>query len=221
MRAKTTDERLERVASIKNTIMTVLAQQRNLPGPWDRLLQEIHEDLNQHPVIRDYALQHLFTHYETVMEKGGEGAWNPARRAELLGLFWNALGQTNQSIAGTSLLGLLYLSELEAAVDRERLKARALGFLQDTQASDLVRASAFQACVLLECEPALRFAQVTASSTGNVALRASAIAAVGALGTARELPCLDQLTGDTNPGIQRAAAEARRRLQRRLENTRL
>lgn len=221
LRTRTTDEKLERMASIKSTVMAVLAQQTNHPSPWDGVLEEIYSDPDQHPVIRDYALQHLLTCYEAVVENGGAGSPDPTRRSELLALFWKALDQTNDSIAGTSLLGLLYLSDLEPAVDREQVKTRALALAEQTSCSALVRISAFQVCALLGCEPALPSALTAARESGNLALRISAVAAIGALGTARELPFLDQLAGEANPVIQRAVTEARRRLQAKSDDKRL
>jgi hypothetical protein len=205
LREKTTDETLERMASLKNSVMNILARQTNLPDPWETLLRQILEDENQHPVIRDYALQHLFSRYEELPD-------GPPRR-ELEALFWRMLQRTQGSFAGTALLGLYNLSVQGFGIDAVRLRQGALNLLQGPAAGPLSRISALQVCALSGERDALPAALRTAQQEETLALRCSAIAAIGALGTKRDLPALQAVRHEGNPSIRLAAQAAIKRIE--------
>jgi hypothetical protein len=205
LQEKTTDERLERVASIKNTVMDILARQPNLPIPWETTLRQILEDEGQHRVIRDYALQHLFSRYEDMPDR--------PQRKELEILFRRMLERTQESFAGTSLLGLYDLSAKGLGVDAVRLGRSAVDLLQHSDASPLARIPAFQVCALLGEREVLPEALRTAKQGETVALRCSAIAAIGALGKQENLGALQAFTDESNPSIRLAIRAAMKRIE--------
>jgi hypothetical protein len=205
LKEKTTDEKLERMASIKNSVMDVLARQPNLPTPWETTLSQILEDEDQHPVIRDYALQHLFSRYEEISDI--------SRRNQLEALFWRMVGRTQESFAGTALLGLCDLSTKGFAIDSVEVARRALALVQNPAAASLGRISAIQVCALLGERQALPEALRTAASGETIALRASAIAVIGALGAEADLPVLQRFTEEPNPSIRRASRLAAQRIK--------
>ncbi len=215
LRQKTTDEKLARMASIKNSVMNLLARQPLPPQPWDSVLQAIVEDEDQHAVIRDYALQHLFEYYEAAVHNNRAAKLGATRRAELQELFWSALERKSESLAGTALLALFHLSAIEPAVDRQRVLGKSLELLEAADAGDLARITAFQVCARAGESRALAQAVSAAETAQTIPLRVAAIAAVGAVGTAHELPLLKRLQDEPNPSVRVAVAAAIRNIQSR------
>lgn len=210
----TTDEKLERMASIKNSVMNVLASQEHLPTPWDQLLQKIYQDDFQHPVIRDYALQHLFEYYEKLLRQGIE-TLDPTRESELLALFWKALDQKRESYSGTALLGLFHLSEVEPGIDLGRLAFHSLEMIQSPDTGELARISAFQVASLLDEPGTLPLAKIEAHQGENLPVRVSAIAAIGMVGSKDEVPFLKKILQEKNSSIHVAGSIAIAKIQTR------
>ncbi len=213
VREKTADEGIERMASIKNSVMNLLARQPNLPLPWSDLLRRVLLDETQHPVIRDYALQHAFSHYEEAIQGTATEPLDGTRQSRLLELFWAALERKRESLAGTALLGLFHLSEFDASVDRGRLGRQSLAVLEAAETGELARISGFQVCRLLGEQGALQPSVAHAEKRESIPLRVSAIAAVGALGGDTELPLLRRLLAEANPSVRVAAKAAVQRIQ--------
>jgi hypothetical protein len=207
LQAATSDEKLERMASIKNAVMNMLSRQSNLPEAWETTLVRMVEDSAQHDVIRDYALQHLFARYEEMPDR--------PQRTELEALFWRMLQHTDASMGGTALLGLYDLSTKGFGIDNARLGRSAMNMLRAEDASPLARVPAFQVCALLEERQAIVQAVEVAQQQGEIALRTSAIAAIGALGTSSDLPLLETLGTEPNPSIRLAATTAIKRIKTR------
>jgi hypothetical protein len=217
LREQTTDEKLERMASIKNDVMNILAVQSHLSAPWDELLLRIYEDEGQHPVIRDYALQHLSEYYEEATQRGEAQGWEPMRRVKLQEVLWGALEHRQESFAGTALLALCHLSGLDAGIDRGRVAQKSVELLEVEDTGELARMSALQVAALCGEPRVLPQAIATAQAAVSVPLRVSAVAAVGALGGEEELALLRRFQSDPNPSIRVAAAAASRRIQSRIE----
>lgn len=217
LRQKTTDEKLARMASIKNRVMNLLARQAHPPQPWDRVLQSIVEDETQHAVIRDYALQHLFEFYEATLRESPVARLDTSRRTELRALFWSALERKSESLAGTALVGLFHLSAAEPAIDRPRVLGRALGLLEAANTGDLARITAFQVCAQAAESRALTPAISAAEAASTLPLRVAAIAVVGATGGAAELPLLKRLQNEPNPSLRAAVAAAMHQIHSRTQ----
>jgi hypothetical protein len=205
----TSDENLERMASIKNSVMNILARQENLPDRWERLLQRLVEDESQHAVIRAYALQHLFAWYE---EQPGSGV----DRAELRAVgrtFREMADHSEGSIAATALLGLCHLAGRDPAVDAGQVAEKARAILEAPERDPLLEITAFQVAALLNQTDDLVRALEVAQSGPTIASRVSAVAAVGALGGRDELPMLERLMDDPNASVRVAARAAIARLE--------
>lgn len=213
LQTKTTDAKLERMAGIKNAVMNVLARQQNLPARWDNLLRRMLEDDDQHTVIRDYALQHLFAWYEENLDGRGTAKLKEGERNELQQLFWSILDKKQAGFGGTALLGLYHLAVCDPSVDPARLSEEAVELLRAPDASPLVQISAFQVCGLLGERRALTQAIEAAQNGQNIALRVSAIAAVGALGGRDGLVVLRSLLREANPSVRTAVRTAIKRLE--------
>jgi hypothetical protein len=218
LRTRTEDENLARMAAIRNSVMNILRHQPNLPDSWVALLRGILEDEDQHDVIRDYALQHLFACYRESLEDNHAGmSLDDAGRHELRSIFWDMVNEGDASFTGTALLGLQRLSSLDPDVDSGRLASESLAVLEASHANPLVQITAFQVSALQGDKRAVPRA-VEAARNGNlIPLRVSAIAALGTLGGADDAVLLKGLLDDLNPSIVTAAGEALQRLEMKTE----
>ncbi|MGO9199259.1 MAG: hypothetical protein ACLQM8_01810 [Limisphaerales bacterium] len=200
---------------LKNDVILALKNQQPPPKELGGVLLGMFYDKEQDPVIRNYALQHLATWYDQCGQK-----------AQVLEALWAGTTDADTSIVGTALIGLSRLSQGEtglepassqpaADIDRARLAAAASAVAEDSNGSDTARATALQVCAGLGIKSVLPTAVDLAQGAGSVPLRMSALAAVGALGGADQVPLLNSLAGADDARIQTAARAALRRLEAR------
>lgn len=202
------------VAALKNNVMDQLENQESLSATWHETLIGLFEDSSQHPVIRDYALQHLFTWYEKTLEHNSQAAVRPEMRR----VMWSALNGGETTIPGTALLGLHYLSEAtESGVESVRVAHAALELLRSASAPDTVRLTALQICSRMKIPEALPAARELLNRTDDVAMRCSAISVLGDAGHAGDLKLLHHLLdSDRSPGLQPALKAAIHTLTQRI-----
>ncbi len=208
----TASETLERVASIKNAVMNVLAQQVNLPEKWEDLLRRIVDDIGQHAVIRAYALQHLFTWYEERPEAGYADGSGDQELSTIRQFFWRMVDHSEGSVAATALVGLYHLAGADRGLDPAEVRAKAAALIERRGVDPLVEISAFQVAALLGQTSILGRALEVAEAGPTIALRVSAVAAVGAVGDTDALLRLKRLLGDPNASVRNAARAAIARL---------
>jgi hypothetical protein len=209
---QTPDEGLARTAAIKNMVLNLLARQEALPERWDRLLQRIIEDEDQNTVIRAYALQHLFTWYEDMLQAGHTDVIGGEELKAVADLFWRLTDHEEGSIASTALLGLCHLAACDPALDVTRVGRKAGVLLHAPGVDPLMEISAFQVAGLLKQRDVLERALDVARTGTGIASRVSAIGAVGALGGEGEAAAIEVLLEDPNPSIRTAARTALARL---------
>jgi len=190
---------------LKNEVILALKRQWDPPAGLESLLIELHEDKNQDVVIRDYALQHLSTWYESA-----------ANKESILQLFWGALQETDSSIAGTALLALYRLDEAGHNIDVTRLRRAALRMAEDQTASDLSRISAIQVCGRLKLKEALPAVVSLAQESQSVPLRISALAAMGELGERQHQQILERISEASAVRLKPAAQLALNRLKQKF-----
>jgi hypothetical protein len=190
------DESLERMASIKNAVMNVLARQQNLPERWEDLLRRMIEDDGQHAVIRAYALQHLFTWYDGRTEPGHPDGSDDQELSNVRQFFWRMVDHPEGSVAATALVGLCHLAGDDLGVDPAEVGAKASALLERSGVDPLVEISAFQVAALVGETGVLTRALEVAEAGPTVASRVSAVAAVGAVGDMDALWRLNRLLDD-------------------------
>lgn len=175
----------------KNELLDVLCA-LDPPPAWlaDTLVQMYH-DRSQDEVIRDYAVQHLAALYEQMLALDLN---DPQSRQVIHDALWEAVGETDDSIAGTALLGLVTLAkESPEQFDRAEIGRAALRTAGDANTGELARITAFQVCAQLEVADAVPVLVETIRGGGPVTLRISAIGALGTLGNASAKPLLTEL----------------------------
>lgn len=186
---------------IKNDLMNKLRNQNTLPPELGELLIGLCTDRTQDVTVRAYALQHLRPQYEKTAD--------PAIRD----VYFALLDETENGMAGGALLALRHLAqEFPKEFDAGEIARRAAEIAADADTANLTRISALQVASRLgakELEPvALELAK---EETAPLPLRLSAIAALGELNAAGNLPLLQTLSGTKGP-VGKAALAAMKKI---------
>jgi hypothetical protein len=204
----------------KNKLMDLLCALNPPPADLEKLLVRVYRDRDQDPVIRDYAVQHLAAYYEQMEVAGLDDVQAQQMIQDAL---WEALAETDSSIAGTALLALERLSRERAQFDRKKVAASALKLAADGGAGELTRISAFQMCGQMAVSDAGGVLLDAVQNAQTMPLRISAIGALGTLGDVRALPLLTGiLNGEEErlkPPAQRALMEIQRQEEQKAGRT--
>jgi HEAT repeat protein len=195
---------------LKNELMNALCQMQPPPTGLRDLLTQLYQDSSQDLVLRDYAVQHLTAFYQQMGAAVGVEAQAQAEDlAQTRQTLWSALNDTDTSIAGTALLGLSQLSQAGwPGFDPNQIGAAALKMAGDSGAGELARITALQVCASLGTKDALPVILNAAQQGDTVPVQISAIAALGALGDAGEIPFLNRLLQGTNDRLRLPAQHA-------------
>jgi hypothetical protein len=200
---------------LKNELLDALCAQMPLPADLADLLARMYREREQNEVIRDYALQHLFTFYEKV-EDGISSEAATAIRAQIQEVLWEAISEVQTSIAGTALLGLSRLAETRRDLNVDRVAAAASQLATDVNAGELTRISAVQVCGRLKVVGVLPALNEVAEKASSIPLRMSAIGVLGLIGGTPELDLLERILNDVNGRLKPAATLASKRIKLRL-----
>jgi hypothetical protein len=206
---------------LKNELLDRLCQMEPPPPGLRDLLTQIYQDPNQNIVLRDYAVQHVSAFYRQMAMAPGMDS--PARNDELnqaQRILWAAVNDTDSSISGTAMLGLSQLSQGGwPGLDADKIGSTALKLAGDNNAGELTRITAFQVCANLGVKDALGVVWVAAQQGDTESVRISAIAALGALGGAGQLPFLNDVLQGDDERLKPAAQGALNRIEQRLRTT--
>jgi hypothetical protein len=196
---------------LRNDIMDLLAEQPALPLGYPDVLIAIYNDPSQDAVMRDYALQHIPLVYDRA---------NTDEKVGLTNVLWQAVGETDSSIAGTSLLTLLQLTSANPPVDQNQVADAALKLAADGHTGELSRITAVQVCGRIQVEQALPVVEQMAQDGPTIPLRISATAALGDYavkaspsGSADIIALLSQMVASSEPRQALAAQSALNRVQ--------
>jgi hypothetical protein len=194
---------------LKNQLLDTLCALNPLPEGLEDVLAQVYQDRSQNVVLRDYAVQHMVAFYEQ-MEKVPDDS-QPAKQNDLSKVqraLWEALNETDSSIAGTALLGLEQLSEERVEFDQNRIAAKALQLAGGNDTGELTRITAFQVCARLNVQDALPLLEQAASQGQSISLRISAIGALGTMGNDQAVPLLNRLLNGTEERLKLPAQQA-------------
>jgi hypothetical protein len=182
---------------------------------------DLARDRSAPPVVRDYALQHLQWLYRRQARGGNGAAWVVGPQAEeIRSAWWDATNEPEGTYAGTALLALDALAGDFKEVNAARVTGRALEIARDGKMGAAARTSALQVCARRGETGVVETALAIAGQPGAIPLRASALAALGALGDAKTLAWLESLAAaPVEKGLQPAVESALRNLRNRHSNT--
>ena len=202
---------------LKNQLLDALCVMNPPPDGLGDVLAQIYQDHSQNVVLRDYAVQHMIAFYEQ-MEKASDSQLTKQNDlSKIQGILWEALNETDNSIAGTALLGLTQLSSEQSDFDRGRIAGAALQLAGDNGAGELTRITAFQVCARLNIQNALPVIKAAAQNGQTVTVRISAIGALGTLGDAQAVPLLNSLLNGTEDRLKLPAQHALNQIENRLQ----
>jgi hypothetical protein len=210
------DVQMEQV--VKNRLMDVLCALNPPPPGLLDLFTQIYHDPDQNGVLRDYAVQHVAAFYQQL-----EIATDVVPQDKSTGLaaagkiLWDALAETNSSIAGTALLGLTRLSkESPGAFDPGQI-AGVAEQMAGPASSELTRITALQVCAQLNVQDALPAIQAAVQNGQTMTVRISAIGALGSLGGAEAIPLLNRVLQGVEERLKLPAQHALNQIENRLQ----
>ncbi len=188
---------------LKNRLMDVLCAMDPALPDLGELLRDIYKDPDQNEVVRDYAVQHLATYYQLA-----DGQIASTEEQTIRDTLWDALAETQTSIAGTALLALNRLSQEFPDINRSQLATQAVSLAKDLTAGELTHVSALQVCARMSLADALPLAIAAVNSGETVAVKMSAINVIGQTGDAGQIPLLSQFLATADGRLQMAAQTA-------------
>ena len=193
---------------LKNDMVLALLRQKEGLPELAGLLVRMSRDPWTDDVWRDYCVQFLGKCYPAVADMDS--------RRSMAAALWEALETRRaSSCAGAAGRQLMSLSRSFREFPPGDVSRAALEALRAPECSDGSRCALLQVCAVLGDTAALPDARALASSEGTPSgVRASAIAAIGMLGDASDLPLLDRLAaGADSLAIPARAAIVRLRAE--------
>lgn len=202
--------------SLKNDLLELLLRQTHIPDDLGSQMVAMYEDPKLDDVMRDYCIQHFAPYYNARWPEGKSTPGKDDEQKLITDAYWDAAGKTNQSFAGTALIGLAALSAAHQEFDVKAICAKALELAGDEKVPDFNRVTSMQLCGRLGVTNVLPVARQESQSGASTQLRMSAIATLGDIGTKDDLDLLADLSKESEDRIQTAAKSAVKRLKGRI-----
>ena len=186
---------------LKNELVFALLRQREGLTELAEPLVRVSRALETDATWRDYCVQFLGKCYPRI---------NDAKSREAMAdALWEALKtQRRGRAAGSAARQLMTLGRTFPEFPPEKVSAASLDALLDPASSDETKTALLQVCGTLGERGALSSARAITGRNSAPVLRASAIAAIGMLGDASDLPLLERLavSGDMRVSIRACSA---------------
>jgi hypothetical protein len=202
------EKNLPALQLLKNDLISALMEQKSPPAQLGDTLIQIYEDQGQDAVMRDYAIQHLAVWL-------GRGVIGDTGGERVRAVLWQA-AREDDAIAGTALLGIHRLAAIEAGFERREIKERAVTMAGSARCSLAARITALQVCAEENAVEALPMIRTLTQAKLPMALRISAVAALGQLGGEQDITLLTQMKADHDAALQTAVTAALRRLRQEI-----
>jgi len=192
---------------LKNELVFALLRQREGLAALAELLVRMSRAPEADATWRDYCVQFLGKCYPRI---------NDAKSREAMAdALWEALKTRRRGrAAGSAARQLMTLGRSFPDFPPEKVATASLEALLDPASSDETKTALLQVCGTLGKRGALPTARDIAGRSSAPVLRASAIAAVGMLGDASDLPLLKRLAASGDVRVSRPAAAAIDRIQK-------
>jgi hypothetical protein len=199
----TTGASVEELAALKNEAGMVLLQMSPPPASLARRFLSLAADPLADPVWRDYCVQFLGLGYQK---------WSAADRKTIASFLIDVVQRQKGATGGTALIALCNNADAPE-IGIQRVKDMALVVVKDASYGDGGRMSALQVCARLNVEAVLPEARVLVGSSET--LRASALAAIGALGNRGDAGLLRMWAKSPDRSIRTPAVAALKRMEER------
>lgn len=192
---------------LRNEMLDKLVELPALPAGLARVLVSIYQDPTQDIVMRDYAVQHMTPVYARASAE---------EKANLQQALWQAVEETDSSIAGTALLALRDLAQDHREFEQVKLGEVALKLAGDDRCGELSRITALQVCGRMGIDQATPLLLQVAQKPGSVPLQIAAIAALGDVGNEEARNYLRQLAAKAESRLMPAIEQALKKMNQRL-----
>ena len=186
---------------LKNELVFALLRQREGLTELAELLVRMSRSEETDATWRDYCVQFLGKCYPRINDTKS--------RESMADALWEALkNQRGGRGAGSAACQLMTLGRTFPEFPPEKVSAASLEALLDPTCSEETKTALLQVCGILGERAALPAARTIAELDSSPVLRASAIAAIGMLGDASDLPLLERLavSGDMRVSIPACSA---------------
>ena len=192
---------------LKNELVFALLRQRDGLTELAELLVRMSRAPDTDATWRDYCVQFLGKCYPRIHDAKSREAMADA--------LWEALKTRRRGrAAGSAARQLMTLGRSFPDFPPEKVATASLEALLDPASSDETKTALLQVCGTLGERGALPSARTIAGRNSAPVLRASAIAAVGMLGDASDLPLLKRLAASGDVRVSRPASAAMDRIQK-------
>lgn len=189
---------------LKNDIMNALRNQAATPEEYADIMIHFFKDKNMDTTTRMYILQHLRPWYE---EKEYD-------RDRIRQLFYDALEETDNGIAGTSLLALNSLSTDFNDFDTDLIATAAAKIAESTSSSTLSRISAIQICGQMNLIKTRKFMKELLQQEQLTSVKLAAIATLGDIGTQQDIDFLTSI-GEDEKNFRKAIVLSIKKLRKK------
>ncbi len=191
---------------LRNGMMDKLADASALPVGLSQVLVKIYQDPAQDIVMRDYAVQHITPVYARASVE---------EKTALQQVLWQAVEETDSSIAGTALLALSDLAPEHSELDQKKLNEAALKMAGDERCGELSRITALQLCGRMGIAESAPLLLQVAQKAKSVPLQIAAIAALGDVGNDEAQNFLKHLDAQPESRLGPALETALKKLNQR------
>lgn len=198
--------------AIKNDILDALIKTEPLPENLGAEIMSMYREQSLDVVWRDYCVQHFAPYYDKKWPPGTPADKDDPEKAAILTAFREALSETQDTIAGTALIGLECISASHADVSRAWVASNALALAADEGAAAAPRLTALQICSITGAREVLPTASILAQTGETLPLRLSAVATLSELGGSADRELLQSLSADAEPLVAKAANKAMNKL---------
>ena len=201
--------------AIKNDLLEKLIDQKNIPEGLGQYMVDMYRDRSLDVVWRDYCVQH-FPRYLEAKYPEGISSDNSEAKAMRYAL-WDAVNETESSIAGTALIALEKISKMDPQCDRQKIANQAFAYARDDGCPVPARITAMQLCGVMGQPQILPTAKSVATAASSIPLRMSAIATIGDVGGQGDIGFLENIVKSSDSYyIKNSAQSALKRLKKRL-----
>jgi hypothetical protein len=208
--------------SLKNDALDTLLRQTEIQEGIGAHLARMFADEKHDEIWRDYCIQYMSPYYKerwSADDAEKADAEPDAEQKAIHAAYAEALTHTENTFAGTALLGMEDLSRTFSAFDKEMIGTKAEELATNDDACEAVRITSLSMAAMMGRTNALPSARMLAQTGETVTLRMAAVAALGSLGSIHDRELLASLQQDSEERIRKIAEAAVTKLDARMTDS--
>lgn len=203
------------VNAVKNDALDKLIRQKKMHDGLSQRISEMFHDRRQDTLWRDYCIQHLQMLHEAKWPTGRPSDIDQVDAALIKATYWEAVEESDSTIAGTALIGLERISLRDPDYNRPKIARKALAMAGDETCSLASRIAAVQVCVKMSASGVLPIARaILRDRKSSTPLQMACVAALVAMGSEADDGLLDSIEKTGSPYVRRSVTRARKDLVR-------